>query len=206
MRVAYLNMTDSSEKYPGLYGENDVQACGQPVNSRGSCVGIIFQSGNIEYSQVCGKIIGYQVGSPDGPVGININRIYIDDISLAHGSPRKHIWSFIGGVCENFNPNYCRYGTSGPKTAPSFVSTDYYCESGNTNSYWQDNKLYSTDPLWDGKGCGSVAKPCCTQSNLPWFLKTLGYSTTDSIEMRLCGDEGMNNKDVAFNLVEIYIN
>ena len=208
MRVAYLNMTDSSEKCPDgfrLYNENGVRACGRPVSSGGSCVGITLPSGNIEYCQVCGKVIGYQDGSPDGTVGSNINGYYIDGISLTHGSPRKHIWSFIGGFYENHSPSKCPCGTSGASNAPQFVGTDYYCESGNPNSYSQGDILYPNDPLWDGKGCGSVEGPCCTRSCIPWFHKQLGYSTTDSIEMRLCCDEGTSNEDVPFNLVEIYV-
>ena len=208
MRVAYLNMTDSSEKCPDgfrLYSENGVRACGRPVSSGGSCVGITFQSGNIEYSQVCGKVIGYQVGSPDGPVGSDINGYYIDGISLTHGSPRNHIWSFIGGAYENHSPSKCPCGTSGAISAPSFVGTDYYCESANPNSNWQGGIFYHNDPLWDGKGCGSVEGPCCTRSHIPWFHKQLSYSTTDSIEMRLCCNQVTSDEDVPFNLVEIYV-
>ena len=64
-------MTDSSEKCPDgfrPYSENGVRACGRPVSSGSSCVGITFSSGNIEYSWVCGKVFGYQVGSIDGQV------------------------------------------------------------------------------------------------------------------------------------------
>ena len=208
MRVAYLNMTDSSEKCPNkfrLYSENGVRACGRPVSSGGSCARITFSSGNIAYSQICGKVIGYQVGSTDGPVGNNINGPYIDGISLTHGSPRKHIWSFIGGMYESHSPSKCPCGTSGAKNVPSFVGNDYYCESGSSDSYYKNGKFYPNDPLWDGKGCGSVEKPCCNRSKQPWFQKHLGYSTTDSIEMRECGDEGTNNEDTAFNLVELYV-
>ena len=60
---------------------------------------------------MCGKVIGYQVESPDGPNNNNIIRAYIDGVSLTYGSPRKHIWSFIGGVYEN--PSFCPCGTSG---------------------------------------------------------------------------------------------
>ena len=206
-RVAYLNMTDSSEKCPDgfrLYNESGVRACGRPVSSGGSCVGITFPSGNIKYSQVCGKVIGYQFRSPDGPVGNDINGYYIDGISLTHDSPRKHIWSFISGPFNNHHPSYCPCGTSGAKSAPSFVGTCYYCESGNPlNSH--PPQLYTNDAIWDGQGCGSVEAPCCNRPNLPWFYKPLGYCTTDSIEMRLCCDEGTHNEDVPFNLVEIYV-
>ena len=67
MRVAYLNVTDSSEKCPDgfrLYSENGDRACGQPVSSRDSCVGITFPSSN-KYSQVYGKIIGYRFFTTD---------------------------------------------------------------------------------------------------------------------------------------------
>ena len=153
---------------------------------------------------MCGKVIGYQFGSPDGTVGSNINGYYIDGISLTHGSPRNHVWSFIAGIYENYNPSLCPCGTSGARSAPPFVGTDYYCESGNPDNSWQP-KLYTNDPLWDGKGCGSVEKPCCSRSRIPWFHKQLGYSTTDSIEMRLCCDQNTNDEDVPFNLVEIYV-
>ena len=208
MRVAYLNMNDSSEKCPDgfrLYNESGVRACGRPVRSGSSCAAVTFPSGNSEYSQVCGKVIGYQVGSTDGPLYGSIDGVYIDGISLTHGNPRKHIWTFISALFKNFNPSTCPCGTSGARSAPSFVGTDYFCESGNPNPCWQNDKLYSTDPLWDGQDCGSVEGPCCTRSRIPWFHKQLGYSTTDSIEMRLCCDEGTQYEDAPFNLVEIYV-
>ena len=207
MREAYLNMTDSSEKCPNgfrLYSENGVQTCGQPLSSEGSCIGKIFLSGSIKYSQVCGKVVGYSIVSPDGTVGNDINVYNTDGISLTHGNSCKHMWSLIATVRGNAHPNECPYGTSGAVSAPSFVGTDYYCESGNPNSQWQDGKFYSTDPLWEGKGCGSVEGPCCSRSNLSWFHKTLGYITTNSIEMRLSCDEGTTNEAVMFGLVEIY--
>ena len=69
MRVAYLNMSDPNEKCPEgfrLYEENGVRACGRPTTSSGSCVSTTYPSEGISYSQVCGKVIGYQFGSPDG--------------------------------------------------------------------------------------------------------------------------------------------
>ena len=209
MRVAYLNMTDSNEKCPdgfSLYSEDGVRACGRPVSYGGSsCVGITFPSGNIEYSHVCGKVIGYQVASPDGIVGSDINEHYIDGISLTHGSPRKHIWSFISGQFENYNQSLCPCGTVGQGSAPPFVGTDYYCESGNPSNEYEEGKFYSSDPLWDGKDCGNIEEPCCFPSRIPWFHKKLSYYTTDSIEMRLCSSYDPIDGDVPFNLVEIYV-
>uniref|UniRef100_A0A1X7SI66 Uncharacterized protein n=1 Tax=Amphimedon queenslandica TaxID=400682 RepID=A0A1X7SI66_AMPQE len=68
-RIANLNMSDPNEKCPTqfrTYSSGGVRACGRPVTNSGSCVGITFPSRDIKYSQVCGKVIGYQVGTTDG--------------------------------------------------------------------------------------------------------------------------------------------
>ena len=131
---------------------------------------------------MCGKVVGYSIVSPDDTVGNDINGPYIDDISLSHGNPRKHIWRLIATAHENAHPSECPCdATSGAVSAPSFVGTDYYCESGNPNSQWQDGKFYSTHPLWDAKGCSSIEGPFCSRSNFLWFHKPLGNTTTDFI-------------------------
>lgn len=78
--------------------------------------------------------------------------------------------------------------------APTFVGSDYYCESG-----------LHTDPLWDGQDCGGDEGTCCDPPNLPWFCKELPepWPTTDDLEVRLCADQG--DDDVPIELVELYI-
>ena len=208
MRVAYLNMADPNEKCPEgfrLYEENGVRACGRPTTSSGSCISTTYPSKGISYSQVCGKVIGYQFGSTDGVnVVVNdINGFYIDGISITHGNPRSHIWSFIAGYQESVSENKCPCGTVSPRTAPSFVGNKYFCESGAPSPL--QNKLYTDDPLWDGKGCGSIEEPCCWVPGLPWFDKTLGYTTTDYIEMRVCCTKSTSEEDVPFEMVELYV-
>ena len=68
MRIADLNITEGDSCPNGfrMYSEDGVRACGRSVNKSGSCVGTIFSSSGIKYSQVCGKVIGYQVGWTDG--------------------------------------------------------------------------------------------------------------------------------------------
>ena len=97
-RIASLNMTDPNEKCPTqfrTYSQDGVRACGRPATSSGSCVGITFSSRDIRYSQVCGKVIGYQVGYTDAAhrhqTGGTINTPYTDGISLTYGYPRKHL-------------------------------------------------------------------------------------------------------------------
>ena len=206
MRVAYLNMADPNEKCPEelrLYEENEVRACCRPSTSLGSCISTTYPSKDISYSQVCGKIIGYQFGSPDGTNNNNIDTAYIDGISLTHGSPRRHIWSFIGAAQENVRYDFCPCGTINKESPPSFVGDDYFCESG-APSPWQ-SKLYTDDPLWDGEKCGDLETQCCGLPGIPWFHKTLEYTTTDYIEMRVCCDQATNDEDMLFSFVELYI-
>ena len=196
-RVSILNMTNSKEKCPvglRLYNQNGGRACGRPVSSGGSCPGVIFPV-HFKYSQVCGKVIGYQKGVPDG------TDQNAEGVKLTHGTSRTHIWSFISSPYEVKRNCPC---SSGP-AAPSHVGSDYYCESGDPDSGYDLNRMYTNDPLWDGKNCRSVEAPCCQHPLIPWFHKKLGYTTTDYIEMRLCFSEGTNDEDSPVEQYEIYV-
>ena len=207
-RIASLNMTDPNEKCPTqfrTYSSGGVRACGRPDTNSGSCVGITFPSRDIKYSQVCGKVIGYQAGTTDGPyANRDINSAYIDGISLTLGNPRKHIWSLISGYSGVVLSN-CPCGSANPRPVPSFVDSHYYCEAGcdvPTASY---GTLYSSDPLWDGKGCGSGETTCCQRTLIPWFYRYFAHSTTDYIEMRVCCSQETSDEDVSFGQYEIYV-
>ena len=64
---------------------------------------------------------------------------------------------------------------------------------------WQPPVLYSNDPLWDGQGCNGLERPCCDPPNLPWFCKELPQSTTDYLEVRICGDHSDEDTPVDLN-------
>ena len=211
-RIASLNMTDPNEKCPTqfrTYSSGGVRACGRPVTNSGSCAGITFPSRDIKYSQLCGKVIGYQDGTTDGAAAYFankdiINSAYIDGISLTHGNPRKHIWSLVSGY-SGIATSACPCGSNNPKSVSSFVGSHYYCEAGNHNIHASYTKLYTSDPLWDGKGCGSSETTCCQRTLIPWFYRSFGYSTTDNIEMRLCCDQETSDENVSFEQYEIYV-
>ena len=103
-RIAYLNMTDSSQQCPSAWREYNTQfrACGRPVSDGASRPSQIFPISR-QYSKVCGRVIGIQVASPDAfhhGRSSNINGRYIDGVSITHGHPRQHIWSYAGSVSE----------------------------------------------------------------------------------------------------------
>ena len=178
-----------------------------------------------------GRIKAYQYGIPSAFSHFELeNTLYFDQtqiddaygfgVSLTHGqNPRKHIWTCAGAEDEtldsperrcpctnsNLNPSFI--------TIPSFVGNDYFCDTalGDYYAYYEDAEttLFSSDPLWDGEGCGST-NTCCSVPNLcgnnspPWFIKHLPSSTTDDVEMRLCHpvhDKG----STPIEIVELYV-
>ena len=213
MRVAYLNMTDPSEECPRgfrLYNQNGVKACGRPASSSGGCQSSVqFPTYGVPYSEVCGRVTGYQYFSTDAfeIPNVGINSHYVDGVSLTHGSPREHIWTFAAGLQENMlhgGGSYtCPCSPSSIQTPPAFVGNDYFCESGCPGHFQQ--RLYP-DPLWDGEGCGSLETVCCQAAGLPWFHKRLSATTSDYIEMRICANSGAsNNEDIPVGYYDIYV-
>ena len=228
-RLAYLDISDSTQNCPSgfrLYQSGGVRACGRANSTEGSCVSVQFPSNGIGYSQVCGRVVGYQFGSTDAsdptsgrypndihPSHTDINSYYVDGVSITRGSPHQHVWTLLAGLHEattahgngHFNCP-CSQGSPQNSTLQSFIGNDYFCESGNptTDGGWQPI-LYTSDPLWDGKGCGSLEGICCTAPGLPWFNKILNTTTTDYLELRVCGDEGTTGEDAPVSFYELYV-
>ena len=211
MRVGYLNMTDPNEQCPPgfrLHEENGVRACGRYTSG---CLSVTYPSYDISYSQVCGRVIGYQQGSTDALQNhyLDINKAYVDGVSITRGYPRQHIWTFIAALQENmltYNNIYvCPCAPNSQVTPASYIGSDYFCESGNPITFKNmHDTFYYADPLWDGEQCGLIEEECCNAPGIPWFHKPLIQPTTDYIELRVCGSDGINDEDVLVSLIEIY--
>ena len=210
-RVAYLNMSDPSQQCPTelrLYNESGVRACGRQVVStfgKGSCDSVTFSTNGTCYSQVCGRVIGYQYRAPDAFHSNSIDSYYVDGISITRGSPRQHIWSLAAGFYESGTGGvFCPCNTGSTASVPSFVGDDYFCESGIL-TYNITSVLHTDDPLWDGEGCEDNEGPCCNAPGIPWFHKVFNTTTTDDIELRVCGDFHTGDEDVPISLYELYV-
>ena len=206
-RIAYLNMADSSQQCPSAwreYNTNQFRACGRPVSTVASRPSQIFPISR-QYSKACGRVIGIQVASPDAflhGMGSGINENYMDGVSITRGSPRHHIWSYVGSVSEVANVCPCNLGSQ--PLSQAFVGSDYYCESGNPNQEWR-YQAYPNDKLWDGEQC-SHEGTCCTGTNTPpWFSVNLGSPTSDDIEVRIMGSQSTDDEDTPIELLEIYV-
>ena len=216
--MAYINMTQSGATCPqGLTKRiiSGLTLCGR-TSGRIGCDGTVFSTLGLNYNRVCGRLRGYQYGTPDaffnyvGEGQTNIDDYFLDGASITYGStPRTHIWAYANGLYLNGTTSYiCPCNSNGLKNnVPPFVGNDYYCETGNNNvNLYSFRTLYPNDILWDGQQCVGAEAPCCTHPNMPWFIKTFNETTTEDIEVRICGNNNnINNEDTPLELIELFV-
>ena len=60
---------------------------------------------NRQFSKVCGRAVGYQVGGTDAfgyrAHSHSLDSYYVYGVSITHGMPRNHIWTFAAGLSED---------------------------------------------------------------------------------------------------------
>ena len=225
-RVTYVNMSQSGATCPqGLTQRtlSGLNLCGRmdgdftvTTQPGGGCQSTVFSTLGLNYSQVCGQLRGYQLGSPDAfgryfMPPLPIDNAYVDGASITYDTnPRKQIWTYANGVNLMYNPLSrqfnCPCNSNTFYIAPSFVGSDYYCETGDHDySCCDHDYLFSNDTLWDGQQCPGEEAPCCTHPNMPWFNKKLSETTTEDIELRVCGDEVVANEDTPLQVIELFV-
>ena len=137
--VAHLDMSDSSQQCPSVWREvtmDGIRLCARPNSTKGSCSGVLYHASG-QYSKVCGRVIGYQFGSPSafdlGAVeGRTIDEAYVEGVSITHGcNPCKHIWSYAAGSSKQNGCSHskCPCINIGGHEPPLYVGNNYYCES-----------------------------------------------------------------------------
>jgi len=162
-RVAYLNMSDPTHQCPPAWREitEPVRTCGRNNQTLvspffgtdfglGGCSSAFFSSHNISYSHVCGRIIGYQIGSANGFQPYNagwytrIEDPYVDGVVITRGTEKQHIWTFA--VVES----YCPCNTQLlllMLEMTTFANLMIACQT-----------VYSVlviSSIWDGENCGT---------------------------------------------------
>ena len=210
-RVVYLDMTDSTTNCPSgwrFVTYSSKRLCGRVSSVSLTCNSVLFPVTGGDYTSVCGSIRAYQVGNIDAfesyhdGEATTIDSAYVSGVSLTHGSPRQHIWTFAAGVSE-VQPTWedaCPCDASIDISIPPFVGGDYFCESGvNSGS---TSGFHPDDPLWDGSGC-TTSSSCCSFNNPPYFTKQLSNPTSDDIEARLCRWEDSEDSPIEF--IELYV-
>ena len=216
-RVTFIDMINPNQDCPEGLNLTDysIRSCGRAHTGFFNCSSVTFPVDS-EYSQVCGRATGYQWGYSAGFWGYHENEqtidgTYVDGLSLTHGSPRTHIWTFASGLfngtSEDVLPQFrcpCDHGNS-TFSSPPFVGNDYFCESVRTVDDFGDFfhlGFFPDNALWDGQ---DNLNPCYGLNNPPWFNKTLPVPTTDDIELRMCFIDGSFNSNFGIDLLELYI-
>ena len=204
-RVVYLDMTDPSTNCPSGWQETGFlkRSCGSPY-----CGSATFPVSGGQYSQVCGRIKAYQHGPTTAFLKSqhhSIDSSYVNGVSVTHGSPRKHIWTFAAGNSESRpTASYsCPCDANITINTPPYVGDHYFCESGVNEQFPGHNILYSNDTLWDGENCLTSSR-CCIFQNPPYFYRQLPNSTSDDIEARVC-KSFRRLGSVAIELLELYV-
>ena len=131
----YLNMTDPNTNCPSGWNLTTYskRTCGAASTIDQYCDSVFFPVSGGDYTNVCNSVRAYQVGHidafeayDDGEVTkTTIEGAHVVGVSLTHGIPRQHIWTFAAGSYETdyqdedvcpcdassyFNPNICRWG------------------------------------------------------------------------------------------------
>ena len=198
IHVALFNMSNASHFCPPSWTETSMPLRSCFTRSPTTCPGTFFSTSGLTYSRVCGRAIGLVSGQANafGYLSHQRNQTidgpYVDGISLTHGSPRKHIWTFAGSgnrvnhcPCDNGNRN-----TYQAPLPPSFIANDYFCDT-----------VYN-GALWDATGC---TQECCRINTNPWFSVSLPAPTSDDIEVRICGDQDYGAEIIRLSYLQLYV-
>ena len=213
-RIANVNVSNDKKCHGDLIynTSGSIHTCRGPATI--GCASANFSSYGISYSQVCGKLRGYQVGTPNafGPYMNNPANpnLIMDGVLISHGETQGHIWAYAVGIQKIPSTSFQKSrvcpctGPSFRGIVPPFIGNDYYCDSAVERNA-VSGKFY-TKPLWTGKEC-TPPNFCCSRSGMPWFCKTLPVSTTDHIEIRNCHNDNTVNdyENIALDEIELYI-
>ena len=207
--IANIDMSNPTDSCPSPLNEtiSPSRRCEKSSGSAG-CDSVFFPTYNVPFSKLCGRAVGYSIGSADalrsvfgscGPSGCEtIDEPYVDGLSITYSSEcaRVHVWTFAAQTRGSFS--HCPCGNAA-YTSPSFVGDSYYCEVAQNNN----------SPLWEGEGCTdrfATDAPCCENPNLPWFCREFDQPiVTDNIEVRICTDQYRSDERIEFDLLKLYI-
>ena len=207
MRVVLHNMTDSNTSCLGDTVEHTANGKRLCATSRHHhCDPVVFPVHGVVYNHVCGRALGYGSTRPCGFLHNTspLHQTYLTGLSITQGSlniNNSHIWSYAAGYHEG-ESSYCNCpcDENPGQSPPSYVGTDYYCESITTGL----QEWHTSNTLWDGEDCYSGSN-CCTNTRLPWFWKTLKQETNNDITVRWCTNQKNYLENIGKELVEIYI-
>ena len=215
--VTYLNLTDTRYHCPAGWRLHPApcRGCGRASHDGETCDSAFFPVPGGPYTKICGRILGYQFGVTAAFQASHLNNsITIDDsyvtgVSITHGNPRQHVWTYAVGRYEGFassrSPSYCPCEHQTSIFIPEYVGAFWYCESGDNSQYGtRGYNYFCNDVLWDGEGC-AFSNRCCQFDGPLYFTRTLHESVSDPIEARICNYLSSQYSDVLVSQFELYV-
>lgn len=189
IKVAELDVNNCP---PGLKTQNvlSMNTC-VVVNDNASCTEIHYPTNNTNYTQIFGRVQGFQKSTMDCFDGIKpykprftnstVFSNYIDGVSII--SNGEHIWSFAAGRCS------CNNNIVGMK--PDFVG-EYFTADGSDIIAVTG---YYSRVLWVSQKCGT---------NETMFERTI-EPTASNITVRICRDQERSDEDLALFILDLYV-
>ena len=193
--VFTLNTTDPNQTCPGDWSldTSQTRACaGLPVQ----CVSAYSNVTTGAYNEVCGRLLGDAIGSPDAffrhiTGGDKVEGNYLDGVSVTYGATgsRTHVWTFGTG-----HAGRCPCDNNNRSVAPlpiSAVGENYFCDTDDGSGY-----------LWGG--CTNTGS-CCNFHDPPYFKVRLTAPTTERMELRICNDQTSGDESVLVIVADLYV-
>ena len=210
MLVAFHNMSDTNQSCPFNLRLSEIEQRRFCSVKHKGCTSIFFDTFGVNYSKVCGRVMGIQFGEPNAFRPYFNNREltledqYVDGATLTHGL--THVWTFAMAEDEVASDDEAcpctRSDVNYTGVVPPFIGDNYFCDTGTRTR--SQEIYYWDDPLWDGAGCGATST-CCEWQNPPWFCRSLPWPTRDNLELRLCTDSPSDDELLLLETIEIYV-
>ena len=208
-RIANINIS-AGDDCPGEWRkatQSGVSFCRVASDGSATCSSAYFSTNGISYKRVCGRARGYQKGDTHGLYGSHfshsrtIDQDYVAGLSITYSSnPHQHIWTYASGRGERTNQAWSCPCTGTNGCSPSFVVSNYYCESATWYRSIPTTYYFNDTLLWDGAGC---VDNCCDDTTQCW--DQLSQTTQDDIEARICSLIKFSEGSVLVNQLELYI-
>eukprot|EP00117_Sycon_ciliatum_P024016 scpid69941/ scgid20263/ len=132
-RIAYINPTQQGSCPGNMSLQNlQVKLCTRQASTGAACHGATFQSPIGPYSEVMGFVTGYRDKAMDTffagySDNVPLNNWYVDGVSITHGSPMRHLWTYTAGFSDHGSVFHCPCSPRPGAQPPSFVGSHYYC-------------------------------------------------------------------------------
>ena len=211
MRIANIDTTQGDDCPSGWSKITQPRPLCRGSGDTAGCYSAYFSNNKAQYNFICGKLRGYQKGTPDSfrahAASHSIDKPYLDGVSITVDIPHKHIWSYAIGNSQAHDPGphkincpCAKYPGANP---PVFVKDHYYCESGS-KGHSPKSAFHGSDAVWDGDGC-SAGDGCCSTLGAPWFYRHFTEPEGGAVEVRICRDEAYTNEATLLDQVQLYI-